>query len=233
MLLSDKEKEITAYHEAGHALVARKVKNADPVHKLTIVPRGMALGLMQQLPEGERHTYSRGYWIDQLAVLFGGRAAEEVVFDDINTGASSDIERATDVAKKMICEWGMSTLGPIAYSTGKQEHVFLGKDMGVAKDHSESKQQEIDKEVARLLNEAHDRALSIIKENEVALRALAIAAIERETLNAEEIDTLIGGGTLPPFIREVVEPKKEAKKPEEVKDTAGAGILGNPVPVGA
>ena len=197
MLLSDKEKETTAYHEAGHALVAKLLPNADPVHKLTIVPRGMALGLMQQLPEADRHTYSKNFWLDQLAVFFGGRIAEELVFNDMNTGASSDIQRATDVARRMVAEWGMSSLGPIHYS-GKEEHMFLGRDIGKPREHSESTQESIDKAIESILNEQYKRARKLISENLQTLHALAKAVLERETLDSEEIDAIVHGRELPP-----------------------------------
>ncbi len=193
MLLSEKEKLTTAYHESGHALVAKKLKNADPVHKLTIVPRGMALGLMQQLPENDRHTYSKSYWMDQLAVFFGGRVAEELVFNDMNTGASSDIQRATDIARRMVCEWGMSDkLGPIHYNS-KEEHVFLGRELGKPREHSESIQFEIDQEVKGLLQSQYDIAKKIISENLEVLHALAKAVVEKETLDADDIDRIMRG----------------------------------------
>lgn len=198
LLLSEKEKKTTAFHEAGHALVAKLVPNADPVHKLTIVPRGMALGLMQQLPEADKHTYSRSYWLDQLAVFFGGRAAEEIVFGDINTGASSDIERATDIARRMVTEWGMSeAIGPLNYSS-KDEHMFLGRDLGKSREHSESTQVSIDQEVKRIIEEAHHKALSLLRQHESTLHRLAEAVLERETLDAEEISAIMRGETLPP-----------------------------------
>ncbi len=198
MLLSDKEKETTAYHEAGHALVAKKLPHADPVHKLTIVPRGMALGLMQQLPEADRHTYSRSYWLDQLAVFFGGRVAEEIIFAEMNTGASSDIERATEIARRMVCEWGMSEkLGPVHYST-KEEHVFMGKEFGKAREHSEAIQLDIDQEVRQILHAQYTLAKKIVLEHVDVLHALAKAVIERETLDADEIDALVRGEKLPP-----------------------------------
>ncbi len=198
MLLTEKEKETTAYHEAGHALVAKLVPNADPVHKLTIVPRGMALGLMQQLPENDKHTYSRSYWIDQLAVFFGGRAAEIIVFNDVNTGASSDIERATSIARRMVCEWGMSDiLGPVNYST-KEEHIFLGRDFGKAKEHSESTQVQIDAEVQRIISEAQKRAEQLLKDNIEILHKLAKAVIEYETLDAADIDAIMKGQEIAP-----------------------------------
>lgn len=193
MLLSDKEKLTTAYHESGHALVAKKLKNADPVHKLTIVPRGMALGLMQQLPENDRHTYSKSYWMDQLAVFFGGRAAEELVFQDMNTGASSDIQRATDIARRMVCEWGMSDrVGPIHYNS-KEEHVFLGRELGKPREHSEAIQFEIDQEVKGILNSQYEIARQVISENLEGLHALAKAVVEKETLDAEDIDRILRG----------------------------------------
>ncbi len=198
MLLSEKEKLTTAYHESGHALVAKKLSNADPVHKLTIVPRGMALGLMQQLPEADKHTYSRSYWMDQLAVFFGGRVAEELVFDEMNTGASSDIQRATDIARRMVCEWGMSDkLGPVHYNT-KDEHVFLGREIGKPREHSEAIQEEIDQEVKSILDSRYEEAKKIVSENMDILHALAKAVLEKETLDADDIERIIRGETLSP-----------------------------------
>ncbi len=198
MLLSEKEKLTTAYHESGHALVAKKLSNADPVHKLTIVPRGMALGLMQQLPEADKHTYSRSYWMDQLAVFFGGRVAEELVFQEMNTGASSDIQRATDIARRMVCEWGMSDkLGPVHYNT-KEEHVFLGRELGKPREHSEAIQEEIDQEVKNILDSRYEVAKKIVSENMDVLHALAKAVLEKETLDAEDIERIIRGETLSP-----------------------------------
>ncbi len=200
MLLTEKEKETTAYHEAGHAIVAKLMPNCDPVHKLTIIPRGMALGLMQQLPEADKHTYSKKYWLDQLAVFFGGRVAEELIFDDMNTGASNDIERATDIARRMVCEWGMSDkLGPVHYSS-KDEHVFLGRDMGKSREHSESTQMEIDAEVKAIVDAAYHRARKILSENIDTLKRVAIAVLDRETLDAEEIDLLLANKPLPPKV---------------------------------
>ena len=198
MLLSEKEKLTTAYHESGHALVAKKLSNADPVHKLTIVPRGMALGLMQQLPEADKHTYSRSYWMDQLAVFFGGRVAEELVFNEMNTGASSDIQRATEIARRMVCEWGMSsTLGPVHYDT-KEEHVFLGRDIGKPREHSEQIQLEIDQEVKRIIQSQYDIAKKIVSEHLEVLHNLAKAVMERETLDADDIDRILRGEGLSP-----------------------------------
>ncbi len=198
MLLTEKEKLTTAYHESGHALVAKLLPNADPVHKLTIVPRGMALGVMQQLPENDKHTYSRAYWMDQLAVFFGGRVAEELVFNEMNTGASSDIERATDITRRMVCEWGMSEkLGPIHYNT-KEEHVFLGRDLGKPREHSEATQIEIDAEVKAIIDSRHALAKKLIEEHLETLHRLAKAVMVRETLDAEEIEKIMKNQDLPP-----------------------------------
>ena len=215
MLLSDKEKETTAYHEAGHALVAKKLKYADPVHKLTIVPRGMALGLMQQLPEADRHTYSKNYWLDQLAVCFGGRIAEEIVFNDMNTGASSDIQKATDIARRMVTEWGMSDLGPVHFSS-RDEHTFLGRDIGKPREHSEATQQEIDKRVSKILDDAYKVARKVIEENRGVLEKMAKAVIEYETLDSDQIEAIINGKELPAKVK----PQASANGNESVNITA-------------
>jgi cell division protease FtsH len=197
MLLSEKEKETTAYHEAGHALVAKLLPGTDPVHKITIVPRGMALGLMQQLPEEDRHTHSRTSFLNQLAVLFGGRIAETLVFKEMNTGASNDIERATEIARRMVCEWGMSeSMGPLYYS-GKEEHVFLGRELSNSKDHSEATQLEIDREIRRLIETQYNKAEHLISENIDFLHRIAKSLIERETLSGQEVDALMNGEALP------------------------------------
>lgn len=194
LLLTDRDKKTTAYHEAGHALVAKSLPNSDPVHKLTIVPRGMALGLMQQLPEHDKHTYSKTYWMDQLAVFFGGRVAEELIFNEMNTGASSDIERATQIARRMVCEWGMSEkLGPVFY-VSKDENVFLGRDFGSSKEYSEQTQQEIDREIKSILDAQYKLARKIVSEKIATLHELAKAVLEKETLDADEIDRIYNGG---------------------------------------
>ncbi len=213
LLLSDKEKEVTAYHEAGHALVAKKLPGSDPVHKVTIVPRAMALGLMMQLPEDDRHTYSRAHFMNELAVLFGGRVAEKIIFNEITTGASNDIERATAIARRMVCEWGMSdSMGPVHYR-GTEEHPFLGRDFSKSVDHSEAIQREIDHEVRKILDQQYEKAFAILSENRAVLEILSRALIERETLNGEEVETLVKGGVLPP--REL-EPKTA-----KVEESAG------------
>jgi len=198
LLLSDSERETTAFHESGHALVAKILPGCDPVHKITIVPRGMALGVMTQLPEEDRHTYSKTHFMNMLAVLFGGRVAERIVFGEMNTGASNDIERATEIARRMVCEWGMSdSMGPVHYR-GTEENPFLGRDFSRPVDHSETTQREIDHEVRKILDLQYQKAFSIISENRETLERLSRSLIERETLNGEEVDILVKGGVLPP-----------------------------------
>ena len=226
MLLTEKEKETTAYHESGHALVAKKLVNADPVHKLTIVPRGMAMGLMQQLPENDKHTYSNAYWRDQLAVFFGGRVAEELIFKELNTGASNDIERATKIARKMVTEWGMSEkVGPINYSAN-DEHPFLGREVGKSREHSESMQNEIDAEVRSIINEAKSKAKKIIEENLEVLHKLSKALLIKETLDSDEIDKIVRGEEID---LSVLPPKSKGSGNDETPDPETP--QGTPVPV--
>jgi len=213
LILSDEEKRVTAYHEAGHALVAKLTPGTDPVHKVTIIPRGRALGLTQQLPVDERHTYPRSYLINNLAVLLGGRAAEELVLETVTTGAGNDIERATELARKMVCEWGMSDMGPLAF--GKHdEQIFLGREISQHRDYSEETARAIDKEVYRLVNEAHQEARNIIKENEDKLHKLAEALLVEETLDSESVDAIVTGRPRKPKPR-VVEPLRAAPQPED------------------
>ncbi|MDF1536603.1 MAG: ATP-dependent zinc metalloprotease FtsH [bacterium] len=197
MIISDKEKRNTAYHEAGHTLVAKMIPGADPIHKVTIIPRGRALGLTQQLPIDERHTYPRGYLFDRLAILLGGRVAEELVLKDFTTGAGNDIERATEMARKMVCEWGMSEeMGPLTFGK-KEEQIFLGREISQHRDYSESTAVKIDAEVKKLIMDAYGVATKIISEHPDSLHGLAAALLEHEVLDGVEIDTVIKGGTLP------------------------------------
>jgi cell division protease FtsH len=192
MILSDAEKRTTAYHEAGHALVARLLPGTDPVHKVTIIPRGRALGLTMQLPTDDRYTYPKEYLYNNLAILMGGRAAEEVVLNYMTTGAGNDIERATELARKMVCEWGMSEkMGPLTFGKKEQE-IFLGREFAQHRDYSEHTAIEIDHEVKRLVTENYERAKTLIRENIKALKALAEALLEREVLDAPEIEKIIG-----------------------------------------
>ena len=199
MLISENEKKITAYHEAGHALVARFTPGSDPVHKVTIIPRGRALGLTTTLPIDEKHNYSRNHCESLLAHLMGGREAEKLVFNEITTGAGNDIERATDLARKMVCEWGMSdSMGPLSFGK-KEEEIFLGREIAKHRDYSERTAQAIDEEVKRIVLEATQRAAAIVKQNEDKLHAMANALLEREMLDGEEIDAIINGELLPPL----------------------------------
>jgi cell division protease FtsH len=193
MVLTDEEKRTTAYHEAGHALMARLLPGTDPVHKVTIIPRGRALGLTMQLPTDDRHSYSKVFLYNTLAILMGGRVAEELVFDQITTGAGNDIERATDLARKMVCEWGMSDeLGPLTFGK-KDEEIFLGREIATRRDYSEDIAIKIDSEVKRLVTENYERTKRILRENMAALKALAEALLEKEVLDAPEIDKIIQG----------------------------------------
>ncbi len=191
MAISEKEKENTAYHEAGHAIVAKFIPDADPVHKVSIIPRGMALGVTTQLPVDDRHMYTKEYMEGMLAVLMGGRVAEEVIFDRLSTGAGNDIERATDISRKMVCSWGMSKkMGPLAYGK-KEEQVFLGKEIGHAKDYSETTAVAIDDEVKALVMDGYNRARRILEDNTELLHRVAKLLLEKETIDGHEIDTLM------------------------------------------
>jgi cell division protease FtsH len=191
LILSDEEKRTTAYHEAGHALIAKLIPGTDPVHKVTIIPRGRALGVTMQLPTDDRHGYSKVYLYNQLAILMGGRVAEELVLKDMTTGAGNDLERATDLARKMVCEWGMSEkMGPLTF--GKQnEQVFLGRELGSQRDFSEQIAMEIDQEVKRLVTENYERAKRLLTENMASLKRLAEALLEKEVLDGSDIDHIL------------------------------------------
>src|SRR5256714_5262693 len=192
MVISNEEKRVTAYHEAGHTLVGLKVPNADPVHKVTIIPRGMALGVTQQLPEGDRHNYSKEYLLGQIAILMGGRIAEETFLGSITTGASNDIERATELARAMVCEYGMSNLGPLTFGK-KEEQIFLGREIAQHRDFSEDTAIKIDQEVKQIIQAQYDRAQSIIKENRDTMVRLAESLLERETLDGVQIRRIVAG----------------------------------------
>jgi len=191
MIISEEEKTNTAYHEAGHTLVAKLTPGTDPIHKVSIIPRGRALGVTQQLPMDDRYTYSKDYLMKTLRVLMGGRAAEELALNHMTTGAGNDIERATELARKMVCEWGMSSrLGPLTYGK-REEHIFLGREIARHKDYSEKTAQEIDEEIRRLVEEAYHDAKTLLKENFDILKALATKLLEKETLDGQEIDQII------------------------------------------
>ena len=199
LILSDEEKRITAYHEAGHALAAMKLPGSDPVHKVSIIPRGRALGVTMQLPEEDRHGYSRTYLRNNLVVLLAGRVAEELVMDEITTGAGNDIERASKMARKMVCEWGMSeAIGPQAIGDHEEE-VFLGRERGHTSMVSEETSRLVDAEIKGLLEEARQRCRKLLEENLDALHAIAAALLERETISGDDIALLLEGKPLPPF----------------------------------
>ncbi|HEX5021560.1 MAG TPA: ATP-dependent zinc metalloprotease FtsH [Candidatus Binatia bacterium] len=204
MIISDEEKRNTAYHEAGHALVAKLLPGADPIHKVTIIPRGMALGLTQQLPIDEKHTYNKEYLLNNLVILFGGRVAEELVLNHMTTGAGNDIEKATDLARRMVCEWGMSEkLGPMTFGK-KEEEIFLGRDFTQKVDYSESTAIEIDAEVRRIIQDSYYKAKDLLKTNLRILHRVAESLLEKEVLDGSEIDAIVrefggnGGSPLTP-----------------------------------
>ena len=197
MLLSDEEKRNTAYHEGGHALVSFFRDHSDPIHKVTIIPRGMTLGVTVYLP-GDRYCYSRSYLESRLAMMFGGRVAEEIFLNEMTTGAGNDIERATEMARSMVCEYGMSRLGPLTFGK-KEEQIFLGREIAQHRDFSEETARQIDLEVRRLIDEAYQSAHSIVESHADAMHRIAAALLERETIDAEEVRMLIEGKELPPI----------------------------------
>ncbi|MBE9581181.1 MAG: ATP-dependent zinc metalloprotease FtsH [Proteobacteria bacterium] len=214
MIISDEEKKNTAYHEAGHTLVVKMLPDTDPIHKVTIIPRGRAMGLTQQLPIDEKHTYPKKYLLNNLVVLMGGRAAEELVLNEMTTGAGNDIERATETARKMVCEWGMSEkLGPLTFGQ-KDEQIFLGREFAQHRDYSENTAVLIDQEVSLLVSEAYEKAKKILQENIDTLHAIAKALLEKETLLESDIDAIIAGA---------VPTESESKEKEAKSEAQGEG----------
>jgi len=206
LIISEDEKRNTAYHEAGHALVAVMSPHADPLHKVTIIPRGMALGLTQQLPLDDKHSYSKEYLEAQIAILMGGRVAEEVFMKHLTTGAGNDIERATDLARKMVCEWGMSEMGPLSFGK-KEEQIFLGREIAQHRDYSEDTAIKIDMQVRKLVETGHGTATQFVGEKSDALVRIAEALLEREVLDGEEVKQLIAGQ---PLSSRVVSPPSDS-----------------------
>ncbi len=193
MIISEEERRNTAYHEAGHTLVAKMLPGTDPIHKVTIIPRGRALGLTQQLPIDEKHTYPKGFLMNNLVIFLGGRVAEELVLEQLTTGAGNDLERATELARKMVCEWGMSDeLGPLTFGK-KEEQIFLGREIAQHRDYSEETARKIDLEVKKLILESYEKAKSILSENLEVLHRLAQSLLEKESLDGDTIDRLIQG----------------------------------------
>ena len=199
MIISEREKKVTSYHEIGHVLVARMIPESDPVHKVTIIPRGRALGLTTYLPIDEKHSYSKAYLEAMISYLLGGRAAEKLIFNEYTTGAGNDIERATELSRKMVCEWGMSDkLGPLTYGQ-KEEEVFLGRQMTRHQNFSSETAVAIDDEIKKIVMNGAKRAGKILNANMDTLHRLAHALLEREILDASEIDIIARGGELPPI----------------------------------
>ncbi len=217
MIISEHEKRVTAYHEAGHALVAVMVPGADPLHKVTIIPRGMALGVTQQLPIDDRHTYPRTYLEGQLAIMMGGRLSEELFLDTVTTGAGNDIEQATDLARKMVCNYGMSKLGPLTFGR-QEEQIFLGREISQHRDYSEETARSIDDQVHGFVMEGYERAKGILTENKDALIRIADALLERESLDGVEIQTLIDGQPLKAKPTPTTPRKDEDEKGEKSAD---------------
>ena len=248
MVISEKDRKITAYHEAGHTIVGKSYANLDPVHKVTIIPRGMALGLTQTLPEEETLNLTKSKAENTLAFLFGGRAAEELVFKDYTTGAGNDIEKATELARRMVCEWGMSEkLGPLTLEK-REGPVYLGLQSTQGREYSEAKAEQIDQEVYRLIHQAHQKAFDILKKNENILHIMAEALLEYETINGEEVDLLMKGANLKELKqkrteseqqleqeRQEVAQKLDKQKEDKMKKTDPVvdnnKTIGNPKPV--
>src|SRR5947209_6191718 len=225
MILSEEEKKNTAYHEAGHALVACIVPYADPVHKVTIIPRGMALGVTMQLPVDDKHTYTRDYLESQLSIMMGGRVAEELFLNHVTTGAGNDIEQATELARRMVCEFGMSDLGPLAYGKNQQE-IFLGRDLATQRDFSEDTAIKIDQEVKKFVMTAYNRARDILTGQRDTLVRLAEALLAREVLDAVEVKLIMEGKPLP----EPLPPPSEPETTQVLKPQSAPGVPGRERP---
>ena len=205
LIISESEKRNTAYHEAGHALVAATIPGADPLHKVTIIPRGMALGVTMQLPVDDKHTYTKDFLEAQIAIMMGGRAAEELFMNHMTTGAGNDIEQATELARKMVCEWGMSDLGPLTFGK-KEEQIFLGREIAQHRDFSEATAVKIDQEVRRIVQAGYEKARAMLEERREILVRIAETLLDREVLDANEVSLIIQGLPLP---------EKKARLPED------------------
>jgi cell division protease FtsH len=228
MILSDEEKKNTAYHEAGHALVACMVPHADPVHKVTIIPRGMALGVTMQLPVDDKHTYTKDYLESQLAIMMGGRVAEEMFLNHVTTGAGNDIEQATELARRMVCEFGMSGLGPLAFGKNQQE-IFLGRDLATQRDFSEDTAIKIDQEVKKFVMHGYERAKDVLTSNRDALIRIAETLLEREVLDSNEVNLLVDGKPLPVRVKEPPKPP-ESETTQVLKPKPSPGLPGRERP---
>jgi cell division protease FtsH len=214
MIISEEEKKVTAIHEAGHALLAVLLPHADPVHKVTIIPRGMALGVTMQLPEADKHNYTRDYLMDQIAILLGGRLAEEITSGGMTTGAGNDLERSTELARKMVCEWGMSdAMGPLTFGK-KEEQIFLGREIAQHQDYSEDTAIRIDHEIKRFVQSNYERAKAVLEEHRVSLERIAEELLVREVLDAEQVRRIVAG--------EPLEAHKPAAVPPSIEDSRRA-----------
>jgi cell division protease FtsH len=231
MIITDEEKRLTAFHEAGHALVAALLPHTDPLHKVTIIPRGMALGLTQQLPTEEKHNYTKEQLQSRIAVCMGGRIAEDMVFQEISTGAQNDIEQATEMARKMVCEWGMSeTLGPLTYGK-KEEQIFLGKEFNRHQDYSEATALKIDAEIKRIVTEQYERAQRTLTDNREILNRVAEALLEHEVLDAEQLKALVEGRAIEVRVRTPATPPPPPREGKiEHEGGRAGGILPPPMP---
>jgi cell division protease FtsH len=232
MIISDAEKRVTAIHEAGHALLTVLLPHADPIHKVTIIPRGMALGLTQQLPVDEKHNYSRDYLNDQIAILLGGRIAEEITMDSLTTGAGNDLERATEMARRMVCEWGMSdAMGPLTFGK-KEEQIFLGREIAQHQDYSEDTALKIDHEVKRFVTDNYQRAFQLLTDNKETLIKIADALLAREVLDAEQVKRLASGLPLedPKPVAARVAVAEEETKPRQKERAPIVPALNKPIP---
>ncbi|TAL39018.1 MAG: ATP-dependent zinc metalloprotease FtsH [Spirochaetes bacterium] len=226
MLISNEEKEIIAFHESGHTILGLVTGN-DPVHKVTLIPRGRALGLTMQLPKEEKHLHSKQYWLNQITILFGGHVAESIKFNEVTTGSSNDLERATDIARRMVCEWGMSkNMGPLTFGK-KQEQIFLGREISQHRDYSEQTAEIIDAEVKQIIQECEKRAHSLISEHRAQFDKIAGYLMERETLTGADIDIIMRGEDLPPVQLAVDAPGERTEKEE------GQDGVTQPHPAGA
>jgi cell division protease FtsH len=233
MIVSEDEKYVTAVHEAGHALLAAMLPKAEPIHKVTIIPRGMALGLTQQLPVDEKHNYSRDYLEDQIAILLGGRIAEEITMGNVTTGAGNDLERATEMARRMVCEWGMSdAMGPLAFGK-KEEQIFLGREIAQHQDYSEDTALHIDREVKKFITDNYARAYKLLLEHKEKIVALADALLVRETLDGDQVQRIAAGKTLEAFVPAARPTPALSQEPEASKEQERPAIVPSlsPTPV--
>ena len=232
LVMTEDEKLVTAYHEAGHALVGVFLPGSDPLHKVTIIPRGRALGLTMQLPTEDKYTYRQRFVETQIAILMGGRVAEELTQDDITTGAGNDIERATDLARRMVCEWGMSRLGPLSFGA-KDEPVFLGREFAQRADYSQETAQQIDREVQRLVNDGYQRAMAILNERRAILERIARDLLEHESLDGEAVYAIVeemSGTQRPAASGRGWRPKRPPDTPTAPAASADLPLVAPPAP---